>query len=54
MAPVEVCDELLLKVIDLFLTIRSHTFTNGFVEKIQTIEQKGYAKIKSIEKKKLF
>ena len=45
LTPVEVGDELLPMVIDLFLTICG---------KIQTIKQKGYTKIKSIEKKKLF
>ena len=33
LTPVEVGDELLPMVIDLFLTIRSHAFTKGFVEK---------------------
>ena len=46
----EVGDELLQMVTDLFLTVRSHAFTKGFMEKHKQSSKKGTQKSKSLRK----
>jgi len=50
LTPVEVSDELLQMVTDLFLTVRSHAFTKGFMEKYKQSSKKGTQKSKSLRK----
>ena len=49
--PVEVGDELLQMVVDLFLTVRSHAFTKGFMENYKQSNKTGTQKSKSLRKK---
>ena len=48
---VEISDDLLKMVVDLFTSVRSHAFTKGYMEKYKQCNKKGTQKSKALRKK---
>lgn len=51
MTPLAVSDELLYEIIDLYTTVRGHSFVKGFMEKYKQDNKKGTQKAKALRKK---
>ena len=51
MTSLSVSDELLHEIVDLYTTIRGHSFVKGFMEKYKQQNKKGTQKAKALRKK---
>jgi len=51
LTPVEISDDLLKMIVDLFTTVHSHAFTKGYMEKYKQSNKKGTQKSKALRKR---